>query len=325
MTPAAVISIDIGDRWPAVLEQLGVSPEYLVNRHGPCPGRGCGGKDRFRFDNKYGRGDFFCNQCGAGDGFTLLQRVHGWDFRTAKARVLAAAGMTDGHGFRATSVVSAPMRPHLSTTPIAQAPGRVIRLRRETCALQDCEDAVSYLNSRSLWPAAAESTLRAHVGVDYFDEGQKIGRYPALVADVRDHAGEIVTSHVTYLDNGRKLADRTPRKMLSSLQGREACAVRLYPIHGDSMGIGEGIETCIAASVLHDMPVWAALNTSLLAKFTPPADIKRLIVYLDRDVAGLTAAAQLFERLQGRIRLELKTPPAPASDWAEVLERRLPR
>lgn len=43
--------------------------------HGPCPM--CGGKDRFRLDDK-GRGRWFCNNCGSGDGVDLLCRVFNW-------------------------------------------------------------------------------------------------------------------------------------------------------------------------------------------------------------------------------------------------------
>ena len=32
----------------------------------------CGGADHFRFDDKEGRGTWFCNQCGAGDGLKLI-------------------------------------------------------------------------------------------------------------------------------------------------------------------------------------------------------------------------------------------------------------
>jgi putative DNA primase/helicase len=306
------VEIHEGVDWPAVLEQLGIAPEYLVDRHGPCPA--CGGKDRFRFDNKNGRGGFYCNGCGAGDGFSLLQRVHGWDFRTARDRVVKAAGLGSS---AASADVCKPIRPNLIA---AQPPARVRRLHTEVCKLEDCADAIAYLESRALWPIATSSSLRAHVSVEYYVEGQRIDRYPALVADVRDFAGELVTTHVTYLRDGRKLADHEPRKILSPMVGREACAVRLYRITGDFMGIGEGLETCIAASILHDdIPVWSALNTSLLQKFTPPADIKRLIVFADRDLPGITAAAALLERLQGQVRVEICTPPAPAKDWADAL------
>ena len=65
-------------KWAGILEALGVDPKYLRNVHGACPI--CGGKDRFRFDDKDGDGTFYCSGCGAGSGFTLLQRLHGWDW-----------------------------------------------------------------------------------------------------------------------------------------------------------------------------------------------------------------------------------------------------
>ena len=73
-----VIHTAIG-HWPHILPALGVPPEFLTNRHGPCPG--CGGKDRYRFDDKEGRGTFVCGGGGDstnGDGFDLLMHVHGW-------------------------------------------------------------------------------------------------------------------------------------------------------------------------------------------------------------------------------------------------------
>ena len=202
---------------------------------------------------------------------------------------------------------------------VAQPTARVLRLRRETCQIYDCADAGAYLDSRHLWPVAAESTLKAHVSVEYFQDGQKLGRYPALIADVRDIHNDIVSTHITYLSAGRKLRPQEPRKLLSPVNGREGCAVRLAPIAGEALGIGEGIETCLAAALLHSMPVWAALNTTLLAKFTPPPEVKRLVIFADRDIAGLSAAARLMERLQGRITMELRTPPVTANDWADVL------
>lgn len=57
--------------WAQILPALGVN--ILKNRHQPCPV--CGGKDRFRFDDQEGRGTWFCNQCGAGDGLALVTRA----------------------------------------------------------------------------------------------------------------------------------------------------------------------------------------------------------------------------------------------------------
>ncbi|HFW3113003.1 TPA: DUF927 domain-containing protein [Salmonella enterica subsp. diarizonae serovar 61:r:-] len=60
-------------RWPFVLAGLNISVPDSPRKHAPCPV--CGGKDRFRFDDG-GRGSFFCNQCGAGDGLDLIQKVN---------------------------------------------------------------------------------------------------------------------------------------------------------------------------------------------------------------------------------------------------------
>jgi len=51
----------------------------------PCPI--CGGKDRFRFDDKRGEGTYYCGQCGAGTGIILLRKLHGWDHKTACGHV----------------------------------------------------------------------------------------------------------------------------------------------------------------------------------------------------------------------------------------------
>ena len=61
-------------RWVQILNALGLPRESLMGTHVPCPG--CGGKDRFRFDDKDGRGTFYCNGGGTtinyGDGFQCL-------------------------------------------------------------------------------------------------------------------------------------------------------------------------------------------------------------------------------------------------------------
>ena len=76
-------------RWREILRDLaGLQPEQLSNRHQPCPA--CGGRDRYRFDDRDGNGSWFCNQCGGkdhlgggGSGIDLLMRVRHWSFRQA--------------------------------------------------------------------------------------------------------------------------------------------------------------------------------------------------------------------------------------------------
>ena len=314
---AADIHAHLGSSWPAILSHLGIADEFLrLRKAGPCPS--CGGRDRFTFDNRKGHGDFFCRGCGAGDGFELLCRVNGWTFSEARKRVIEAAGLRER-----SEATFAPARDvkraAISRDPmVAYPPSRVRALVTSSCALADCPDAVSYLESRSLWPLPAGVTLRAHPAIDYWHEGRHVGRFPGLVTTVRDIEGELVTAHVTYLEHGRKLAGHEPRKILSPLTDREGCAVRLMPA-ADVLGIAEGVETALAATVMEQIPVWAALNTSLLGKFEPPPGVTQLQIYADRDAAGLEAAGRLMERLQGRIRFELRIPRVPHNDFNDQL------
>ncbi|ECG5710560.1 DNA primase, partial [Salmonella enterica subsp. enterica serovar Java] len=62
----------------------------IKNRHQACPV--CGGSDRFRFDDKEGRGTWFCNQCGAGDGLKLVEKVFGVTPSEAAGKVNAVTG-----------------------------------------------------------------------------------------------------------------------------------------------------------------------------------------------------------------------------------------
>ncbi|MFM7733259.1 MAG: primase-helicase zinc-binding domain-containing protein [Cyanobium sp.] len=89
-------------RWRDILEALaGLHAEQLSNRHQPCPA--CGGRDRYRFDDRYGSGSWFCNQCGGkdhlgggGTGMDLLMRVRRWSFRQASEEVERYLGLDPG-------------------------------------------------------------------------------------------------------------------------------------------------------------------------------------------------------------------------------------
>lgn len=323
MLDAVAIHSALAGVWPEVLNRLGIGKEFLVNRHGPCPA--CGGKDRFRFDNRHGRGDFYCNQCGAGDGFTLLQLVHDWTFSDARRRVIEAAGL--GHTEQPAPIFRVAGPQPLSDRP-ATPTKRVRTLFRESTTPDLVIDVIKYLQSRCLWPLPVDCVLRAHASAEYWTRNEShksvcIGHYPALLGEVRDVEGELVTVHATWLKDGTKLTEYEPRKLLSKLTGRRGCSVRLMPLASETLGIAEGIESALAAHILHNLPVWATLNASLLAKFEPPRELHRVIVFADNDVPGLRAALKLTEQLDGRTTVVTKAPPKEGQDWADVLAARI--
>lgn len=317
MIRAEQINAALGaDGWRNILTASGIDEIFLKNKQGPCPA--CGGKDRFRFDNKKGRGTFYCNQCGAGDGFHLLQRVHGISFIEARDMAARLAGLDS------TAYVQPirPSRPITDDEPaIAQPTRRVRQLLKESCAIEDCAPAIEYLHSRGLWPLPAGHRLRAHPSVEYWHDNRTVGRFPALVTPVRDGDSELVTVHVTYLtQDGAKVSEYEPRKILSPMTGRFGCSAQLMEFT-DVLGIAEGIETALSATKLTGIPTWAALNAGMLAKFEVAPEVAKLVIFADRDVAGLEAATKLMQKLQDKVTMEIRIPTANAKDWNDSLRQ----
>lgn len=78
-------------QWNYILPALGIPREWMTKTGKPC--LMCGGTDRASYDDLEGRGTYLCRQCGAGDGFTLLQRYHGWDFKRTADEIRRVLGV----------------------------------------------------------------------------------------------------------------------------------------------------------------------------------------------------------------------------------------
>lgn len=290
------------NRWREILPQMGIATGFLQNRHGPCPL--CGGKDRFRFDDRDGTGSYFCNQCGPGPGLLLVQKLHKWNFATACTEIDKIIG----------NEAPAP-RSEPRSDDRADRLAACEKILGEACA----PDIVGrYLHGRSL--SVIPPVLQGHSRLAYVEAGRYVGRYPAMLAPITGPEGELQSVHRTFL------ADLpTRKKIMPPVETIRGAAVRLFdPV--DSLGVAEGIETAIAARELFDVPTWAALSTSGLKTFRPPDDIRRLIIFGDNDsiFAGQTAAYTLANRLarETSLDIEVNIPPGQPGDWLDVLNRR---
>jgi putative DNA primase/helicase len=145
--------------------------------------------------------------------------------------------------------------------------------------------------------------------------------WPAMVAIVRNPlSGELKGIHRTYLaDDGTGKAPIAVQKaMLGPCGGG---AVMLKPA-GEVLGLGEGIETCVAAMQARvNLPVWAALSTSgLKALPLPPMPLARTVIILcdhDRNGAGERAgrtAAQPWLRQGRSVRRAMPPEPGDVND-----------
>ena len=139
--------------------------KFLVNRHGPCPV--CGGKDRFRYDDKDGGGTFFCNQCGAGTGLILLRKLQGWDYKTACDAVDEIIGTDDPPPFASTLQTS---------TRNGSPEERQAKLVRMLDEATDFDIVKRYLSSRGLIRFPNE--LRGHPNLPYVEKRQTRRQIP---------------------------------------------------------------------------------------------------------------------------------------------------
>lgn len=292
-------------RWAGILSRFGLTDKQLSGRHTACPV--CGGKDRFRFDDKEGRGTFFCSHCGPGDGVALVMALKGWDFKTAAQEIEAIAGG---------------VRPG----PVEQLPDEAQKLEAlrlvwaESKPLAMGDEVMCYLAGRGLDLPMPPENLRLHPALPYHDGEKFVGKFPAMVALVRAQDGTGVTLHRTYLKDGRKAPVEHAKKLMPGRPVTGA-AIPLSPA-GVSVGIAEGIETALAASIRFGIPVWSCVTAHGIETFEPPAGVKRITIFADNDAsftgqkAAYTAA---FRLVQQGFDVEVKVP-AAIGDWLDVLQ-----
>jgi putative DNA primase/helicase len=171
----------------------------------------------------------------------------------------------------------------------------------------------TYLASRGLH-APPPNVLRFHNGLKH----RSGGICPAMVAQVtRGHDGVPLAIHRTFLarDGAGKAPLEPSKMMLGPCRGG---AVRLAD-PGDTLMVGEGIETCLAAMLATGHPAWAALSTTGLRTLDLPDDVRKVIVLADGDDAGEGAATHAASRWrrQGR-RVHIARPPR-GFDFNDVL------
>lgn len=289
-------------RWGEILSHFGVMvPSY--GKHGPCPV--CGGRDRFRYDNKDDRGTFYCSGCGAGDGFILLSKVKGEAVTAVAERVRVYLQLPASKAVAASNPTGA-MQALWDRSHTPREGGPVHQYIVNRCgvwaplkSIRECSSAYDPDTRRS---------------------------YPAMIAKVAGADNKAVNLHITYLTpDGRKAPIDKPKRVMA---GRlpEGCAIRLFNVE-PVLGVAEGIETAIGAHLIYGMPVWATISTTGMTRWIPPATVQKVVIFADNDAnyAGHAAAYALAHRLitvHGK-EVEFNFPLRAGEDFADMAPRYL--
>lgn len=279
--------------WPRILPALGV--KVIKNRHQSCPV--CGGSDRFRFDDKEGRGTWFCNQCGAGDGLKLVEKVFGVSASEAAGKVNAVTGNL----------------PPVAPEVIAAAEAETEADRKAAAALavrlmDKTRPATgnAYL-TRKGFPALECLTLTA-----VHKTGGVTFRAGDVVVPLYDNTGALVNLQLINSEGlKRTLKGGQVKGACHVIEGKKQAGKRLW--------IAEGYATALTVHHLTGETVMVALSSVNLLSLASLARQKhpacQIVLAADRDLNGngQSKAAAAADACEGIVAL-----PPVFGDWNDA-------
>lgn len=292
-------------RWREILPILGVETKFLNGQHQPCPI--CGGKDRARFTDMEGNGNYFCNQCGAGNGIQLLMKLHGWEFKEAAREVDKIIG-------------NLPKKNPPGRKPMSASDLELNQVWNTSKPIYPDSVPWKYFHRRGLQVTDLYKLVLRHTPLMRHPNGQRYNVLLAKFCDATGHPQQIMRS---YLDEDGNKASAIPHRLWMKRPLALGGAIRLGEA-AITMGVAEGIESALSAAKLFKMPVWAVTSERMLQNWEPPQIARRIYVFGDNDAnyVGQTAAYLLAKKitLENQERtVEVKIPEIEGFDWNDVL------
>ncbi|MEG2272367.1 MAG: primase-like DNA-binding domain-containing protein [Acinetobacter sp.] len=283
--------------WPNILPALGV--RVIKNRHQSCPV--CGGSDRFRFDDKEGRGTWFCNQCGAGDGLKLVEKVFGVTPSEAAGKINAVTG---------------------NLSPVAQEV--IAAAEAETDADRKAAAALAVRFMEKTRPATGNAylTRKGFPALECLTlavmhkTGGVTFRAGDVVVPLYDDTGALVNLQLINADGlKRTLKGGQVKGACHVIEGKKQAGKRLW--------IAEGYATALTVHHLTGETVMVALSSVNLLSLASLARHKypacQIVLAADRDLNGdgQTKAAAAAEACEGVVAL-----PPVFGDWNDAFEQK---
>ncbi|WNY88470.1 primase-helicase zinc-binding domain-containing protein [Leclercia adecarboxylata] len=279
--------------WPSILPALGV--KVIKNRHQACPV--CGGSDRFRFDDKEGRGTWFCNQCGAGDGLKLVEKVFGVSAAEAAGKVNALTGNLP------------PVAPEVIAA--AGAENDADRKAAATLALKLLEKTRTATGNAYLTRKGFPDNECVMLTATHKTGGVTFGAGD-LVVPLHDDTGALVNLQLINSEGlKRTLKGGVVKGACHTIKGQKEAGKRLW--------IAEGYATALTVHHLTGETVMVALSSVNLLSLASFARQRhpacQIVLAADRDLSGdgQTKAAAAARACEGIVAL-----PPVFGDWNDA-------
>lgn len=252
----AIRAAAVGNWTDRIFPAVGINLRTPYNRHQPCPL--CGGTDRFRCDNKDGRGTSICSQCGARDGEQLVRDYLGMDNYDTMNEIASALGMD------ATVTMSDAERQKLQAERRAMIQAQKERETQERRQAQIATARIAQGEWSSARPADSHAYLERKMVRSH---GLRIDAQGNLLIPLYYHRSD---DKVTLVNRQSISADGTKLFLKGGLKG-ETWFTLGKPNDGDVIFVAEGYAT--AASIYESFdcthPVIMTIDAGNMVKCAP--------------------------------------------------------
>ena len=307
LTFTQITSLAAG-RWEQIHRALGVSLSTTVkNKHIPCPG--CGGRDRFHVTMLYhDTGGWICGGGGdttGGDGFALLQHVHGW----TPGESLRAVARECGLDVEAAEIDYAELDRRRRIADAQAKKSAAIRAAEQARQRQEAVYRVRHYLKVGTRP-------RYHPYLD-----AKMLTNPHNLVEYKDQL--IVTTHNGNgeLTGCQKIAADGSKLFLTGQEKKGSWHwLQSPPQRGQPIAVVEGWATgasLVEPEIAFDGAVAIAFDAgnipTVCASLLTLYPSSRIVIYRDFDKAGINAANAAVALDPSRV--SVVEPPADAPTW----------
>ncbi|WP_336107840.1 DUF7146 domain-containing protein [Thalassospira sp. CH_XMU1420-2] len=345
-------------RWSEIIQRFSTkSFDAKVLRrcgsHGACPRHG--GRDGFRFFKDFEEtGGGVCNSCGVfSTGLGLLSWLNdvplnivindlgeylGIDPEPRRQPANGAyPSKKSGKGWppmQKQEPKFVPKREIVDPKKVAEQRQRLNEIWTASVPLshEHARPARLYFDARGVNSTRYETNpfIRFHPGLDYWDEdtGEVLGTYPALVMMFINQERKPTNLHRIYLtpQGDKAPVNGDPKKMTKKPDDLTLTGSTIWLSPPAAViGITEGVETGIAVEAGTGLNVGACGNAVLLERFLPPAEVKIIHNFVDKDrsMRGEEAAHAFRERMamaRPDIQIFDHLPPLDISDGEKCVD-----